>query len=238
MGQGREGCGRARDGSPAGDNVTGRTDDARGFVKRHWRRARRVETHAEGGGMPEECGATAGGRGGVPDGGEARARGVPKDGCKRLPPIVHRMVTNVKDTGRVQRSVGCGWRGGGGTRFDSHRYGRLVQTGDRMSRRSDHLFATSLSMRSLFPHVFTPRSDVFTFAPNVFSPRPDVFTFVPDVFSPRPHVFTSSAVRRLQQSKGPRRERRGLARVRALEGRGVTGGTGWRAGLRLRRVRT
>ena len=160
----------------------------------------------------------------MPGGREARARGVPKDGCKRLPPIVHRMVTNVKDTGRVQRSVGCGWRGGGGTRFDSHRYGRLVQTGDRMSRRSDHLFATSLSMRSLFPHVFTPRSDVFT--------------FVPDVFSPRPHVFTSSAVRRLQQSKGPRRERRGLARVRALEGRGVTGGTGWRAGLRLRRVRT
>ena len=136
----------------------------------------------------------------MPGGREARARGVPKDGCKRLPPIVPRMITAGKDTGSVQRSVGCGWRGGGvtrgvlsgggGTRFESHRFGRLVQTGDRMSRRSDHLFATSLSMRSLFPHVFTPRSDVFTFAPNVFSPRPDVFTFVPDVFSPRPHVFT------------------------------------------------
>ena len=110
------------------------------------------------------------------------------------------MITAGKDTGSVQRSVGCGWRGGGvtrgvrsgggGTRFESHRYGRLVQTGDRMSRRSDHLFATSLSMRSLFPHVFTPRSDVFTFVPDVFSPRPDVFTFAPNVFTPRSDVFT------------------------------------------------
>ena len=95
----------------------------------------------------------------MPGGGEARARGVPKDGCKRLPPIVPRMLTAGKDTGSVQRSVGCGWRGGGvtggvrsgggGTRFESHRYGRLVQTGDRMSRRSDHLFTTSPH------HVFT-----------------------------------------------------------------------------------
>ena len=51
-GQGCNWCGRAPGGSPAGDNVTGQTDDGRGFVKRHWRRERRVETYAEGG-MPE-----------------------------------------------------------------------------------------------------------------------------------------------------------------------------------------
>ena len=52
VGQGREWCGRTRGGSPAGDNVTGRTDDARGLVKRHRGQTRRVETYAEGG-MPE-----------------------------------------------------------------------------------------------------------------------------------------------------------------------------------------
>ena len=133
----------------------------------------------------------------------------------------------------VQLSVGCGWRGvlsgGGGTRFASHLYGRLVQTGDRMSRRSDHLFATSLSMRSLFPHVFTPRSDVFFRPKCVHSCLECVqFAFACVHFARGPpHP---------QQGQRPRRARRGLALVQALKSGGAAGVTGRRAGFRPRRV--
>ena len=52
VGQGCEWCGRTRGGPPAGENMTGRTNEERRLVRRQRGMTRRVEAYAEGG-MPE-----------------------------------------------------------------------------------------------------------------------------------------------------------------------------------------